>query len=737
MQAPFQLNNPLLTLTGSAVLGLLISTAIHAEPSSKEALAIEEVIVTATKKSQALSETPAAISAVSGESIGTGGITDVASLQMDIPNLSVGNQFGVNRIFIRGIGLTSIDLGADGAVAFLQDGAIISRPAAQLAGFYDVNRVEVLRGPQGTLYGRGATAGVVNLVTNRPTEELEGFARLSVGNYSLKSFEGAVGGSLVDSVVMGRLALKIDRRDGYGENLATGNDVDDRDASGIRGSLVFNLSDDLELLLSAEYYQEDDNNYGFHYFGTTVVAEDQLPHNALGGRTLFDYNGPNADVRDLVSDEDAINDRDNTAVTAVLEWKPGDWQVTAVTAYRDFDRFNRDDLDVSDANVFGQNNYTEQSESFSEDITVAYTGERFDVLIGAMYFEEELFGEVLVPLVNFPLPDGSIIPNAGNYRQVGIVDTTAYGFFLQGTYEFTEKLSVTTGLRYNYEKRDGTGSFTFDLLALNIPTDSEKDWDALTPKLTVDYQHSDETLLYFTVARGFKSGVINIGSANPVIDPEFVWDYETGVKTQALDGSLSLNASAFYYDYSDLQVGFVNENSIVETRNAAQATNYGVELESQYQISENFKIDFFATYLNAEFDDFANGDYRQNFALVDLTGNRLPNAPEYSAKLGAQYYIALHDGASIVISGDYNWQDEVFFTEFNNDDAKQDSFGLLDLSATYYSVDESWFVSAWLKNLTDEETIVNNIITAQLYGNVRVGSTGAPRTFGLTLGFDF
>ncbi|MCV6626502.1 MAG: TonB-dependent receptor, partial [Cellvibrionaceae bacterium] len=473
--------------------------------------------------------------------------------------------------------------------------------------------------------------------------------------------------------------------------------------------------------------QEEDNNYGFHYFGTTIVPEDMLPHNALGGRTLFDYAGPDADLRDLVSDDDAINDRDNLALSALLEWQLGDWQFTSVSAYRDFDRFNRDDLDVSDVNVYGQNNYTERSKSFSEDITLSYSSDNYDLLFGAMYFDEELFGEVLVPLNNFPLPNGVILENAGNYQQIGTVDTLAWGAFAQMSYRFNERLSITGGIRYNDEERDGVGSFVFDLLGANIATDKKRDWNAWTPKFTIDYRASEDTLIYATVSRGFKSGVINIGSNNAVIDPEFVWNYELGSKTQSADGRWSLNLSAFYYDYTDLQVGFVNENSIVETRNAAEATNYGLEIETKFALSDNFRLDFFATYLNAEFDKFSNGDYRQNFALVDLSGKQLPNAPEYSFKLGAEYELAHEGGGATLLRLDYNWQDDVFFTEFNNADAMQKAHGKLDFNATYTAAQGQWALSLWGNNLTDEDIIVNNIVTAALYGNVRVGSTGAPR----------
>ena len=192
---------------------------------------------------QDIDSAPAAITAITADALGPGGIREVRDLAMAVPNLSVGDQFGVNRTFIRGIGMTSIDLGADGAVAFLQDGAMIPRPSHQLAGFYDLEQVEVLRGPQGTIYGRGATAGVVNMVTKKPTEDLDGYLALTGGNYSAYTVEGAIGGPIAGDTVMGRIAGKIDKRDGYGTNLTTGKDIDDRDAYAVRGSLRFKPSD--------------------------------------------------------------------------------------------------------------------------------------------------------------------------------------------------------------------------------------------------------------------------------------------------------------------------------------------------------------------------------------------------------------------------------------------------------------------------------------------------------------
>jgi iron complex outermembrane receptor protein len=220
-----------LMLAAAPVFAFAAEAAKGDEPS--------EIVITATRRSENLSKVAASVTAIGAAQLGAGGIKDIGSLANAVPNLSVGDQFGVNRTFIRGIGMTSIDLGADGAVAFLQDGAILARPAAQLSGFYDVERVEVLRGPQGTLYGRGATAGAINLITKRPTDDLQGYAKVTVGNYNARIVEAAIGGPILADKLSFRVAGKYDKHDGYGKNLFTGNPVDDRDAYAIRGSLLY------------------------------------------------------------------------------------------------------------------------------------------------------------------------------------------------------------------------------------------------------------------------------------------------------------------------------------------------------------------------------------------------------------------------------------------------------------------------------------------------------------------
>ena len=742
--------------TRRSALGLLMASAalVSAPAMAQEAAqaaaqpteGLADIVVTATRSSESLSKVAASVSAVSAADLGVGGVKDVQSLATAIPNLSVGDQFGVNRIFIRGIGLTSIDLGADGGVAFLQDGAQIARPAAQLSGFYDLERVEVLRGPQGTLYGRGATAGAINLITKRPTDHLDGYLRASYGNYNAVALEGAVGGPISGDKLMVRVAGKYDRRDGYGINEFTGKDIDNRDAYAFRGTIVAKPAEDIEVTLSGEYFHENDSNYAFHYFGPTVKPENLLG-SILGGKSLFTVAaaaGKTANIRNIWSDQEPLNQRDGHSFTGTIAWTPGDWDVKSITSYHKFKRFNRDDLDASNANMFGQNNYIENSKTFSQELVGHYNTDKFDLLMGAMYFHENLYGEVRVPLTNLavllklagqvpPAVPDNAFDNA-NYLQNGTVTIDAVGFYAQGTYALTDKLKLTAGGRFSHEKRKGVG--TFDFLG-SVNTDKAKGWNAFTPTVTLNYQANDATLVYASVTRGFKSGVINVGSRNDVINPEYVWSYEVGLKTATADRKLQANLAAFYMNYSDLQVGFVDASSVVTTVNAASARNYGLEAELKAKPVPGLTLELFGTYLNAKYRKFVTGDYRQAFKQISVAGNRLSNAPEFSFRAGADYDILLGSTGKLNARAEVNWQDRVYFTEFNNADATQGAYAMINAGLKFTSANDKYFIDVWGRNLGNKLVITNNIITAPLFSSVRVGSVAPPRTYGVTFGVNF
>lgn len=704
--------------------------------------ALEEVVVTATKRSVTLQDLAGSANVLSGDRVGPGGIQEIRDMQVDIPNLSLGDQFGFARVFMRGIGMTSIDIGGEGAVAFLQDGAIIPRPAAQLMGMFDLEQVEVLRGPQGTLYGRGATAGAINMVTAKPGKELGGYLSLTAGNYGLTQFRGAIDVPMGEAL-SARFATSIESRDGYGDNLGTGSDINDRDAKSYRATFVYDAGGPLTATLSAQYYEEDDNNYAFNYFGQSEGSSIPVPFAVpiLGGKTVQMAGGG---FHDINSDQEPINDRDGHLINLTLDYVFSDsLSLKSVTSSQNLDRFLRDDLDSTDANLFGQNNYTEESDSFGQEFTLNYSADRLDVLAGVMYFEEELYGEVRVPLTNLCFllaPDlcGTAIGdflNGGNYLQDGDVDIEAWGAYAEATYRLSDQWTIIAGLRYNYEERDGTGSFIFDAISLNVPTDQRESWNDVTPRVTLQYSPNDNMMLYATYTEAFKSGVINTGSLSPALDPETVDAFEIGLKGQNSSGSLKYSLAAFFYDYQDLQISFVDETSTVSTINAAEAENSGVELELEGNFGNGFSVDFYLTYLNAEYQEFFNGDYANGFAIADLSGNTLPNAPESTAKLGLNWESNVA-GGTLRIRGEAYYQDDVYFTEWNRKDAYQKSYEQYNASVDY-TWNDQWQVSVWGRNLSDEDVMSNNIITAPLYDSLRVGAVLPPRTYGATVSYQF
>jgi iron complex outermembrane recepter protein len=693
---------------------------------------VEEILVTATRVTTTLQDTPAAISVVTGDAIRAGGVRNITDMQYEVPSLSVGHQFGVNRTFIRGIGLGNIELGADGSVAFHVDGAPVALPAAQLSTYFDIERVEVLRGPQGTLYGRNATGGSINLVTRKPTDRLAGDVTLTYGNYASVIAEGAIGGPIGERVRM-RVAGKAEQRDGYGQNFYTKNDVNNRNAQAVRATVQWLPMDNLDVTVTGDYSKENDNNYALNYFGPTTI--DPIYGQLFGGRTLADVVA-NPDPQDINSDIDPENEREGAGVMGTITWSQDDLTIQSITAYREYDRRNLQDLDGTDFNAYSRLTYLEESETLSQELTATWAKEHWTMLLGANYFTEELFGVTRGPLTNVDLLIPTAPPDA-LFDQRGTINIDAYGIFVQGTYRLGDHWAFTAGIRYSDEERDMVDStFTFSAVGVvGLPTDKSGSWDAWTPKLNVQYTFDNGTLVYGNVERGFKSGVISIGTPNPVVNPEYVWSYEVGVKNRLWDDRVEMATTAFYYDYTDLQVGRVEELSPV-TENAASARNMGLEFEIHSRLTDNLGVDFFATYLDAEFTEFTTKEpNRPQLGVQDLSGNRLINAPEFTYRLGLNYSVPVMTAGNLGLRAELSWVDDVYFTEFNNSDAFQEAYSMVNASARYEGSNGHWSVELWGRNLSDETVKANNIVGSFLYAFPQFGSLLPPRTYGVSFGY--
>ena len=591
------------------------------------------------------------------------------------------------------------------------------------------------------------------MITKMPTDHLDGYANVTFGNYSDKLFEGAIGGPLTD-MISARLAANIEKRDGYGTNLYTGTQIDDRDAQAVRGSLRIKPVSDLVLDFVVDYSHEDDDDYAFHYFGPTTTTNAQLPAVALfGASTLLNCCGTGApNFHDIWSSVDPTNKRHGIGGTAIVDWTPDNFELKSVTAYRNYNRFNADDLAVSNADIYGRNNYDETSESYSQDFTINSKRFGVDWLAGLNYFHESRSGSVYVPTIGLGVvfTGGQCSPrvptattpcsflDSGEYLQAGTVVSNAWGLFVQGSQALTDQLTLTLGGRFSHEERVGTGAFIFTAEGVDAPTDQSAAWNAFTPKFLLEYHVDPDTLIYASINRGFKSGVINIGSTNPVIDPEYVYAYELGLKLAALEHRVEFTTAAFYYDYKDLQVGFVNAESVVTTVNAAAAHNYGLESELVAKLTSHLQVDAAATYLSAKYTSFTNSYYGNGFQPVNVSGNYLDNAPPYTARLSLLYTQPLAEGAGrLLFRAEDAYQGRVYFDEFNNADATQGGYGLINASAGWEAQDSHWTATAWIRNAADKFAIANNIISAPLYANVRVGTVMPPRTFGVTFGYKF
>lgn len=734
----------------------------HANPvaaidSAAGGARLEEVIVTAEKRQASIQDVPIAVTALFGDSLQQQGINDVAAIAVKIPNFDFGESFGAAKLSIRGISYSNLSTGAEGSVAYNLNGVYVSRPAAQLGSFFDVDRVEVLRGPQGTLYGRNATGGAVNIYTAKPGEYWSGFAQLSLENYEHRILEGAVGGPLGDNLGV-RLAVFDQQRDGYGKNIVTGKDVDTIDASSARATFAWTPSSVLSIDLIADTSHQKDASRATRTIaqrgltGEEGVSGEPILGVQLGGTALLQQ-------FDIASDIQPRYSRRSEGLTLDASWDVSDsLTVRSLTAYRSSEFTLNSDLDGTDV-ALSQIFYDEESVQYSQEFNVHYSGDRLQWTAGAYIFDEEIDGVFWTP--------GAPPQDPGNflaaYAAGGTISTRAYAVFGQLEYALTDQLAVILGGRFSSEEKEDEDLYT-DFVTdtkflepadldrpnppLSGPFEQSERWDSFTPKVGVNYHLNQDTLLYGSVSEGFKAGVFNLGAtsvipvgggevalSNPAVDPESVWAYEVGVKSDLLDQSLRLNSAAFYYDYSDLQLTKI-VGLLATLTNAAKAEIYGLEVEAEYQASESLNVQLTGGWLHARFSEFDSTDPgRPTLGIQDLSGNQLPQAPEFSVGLGVEYSVFLPRGV-LKPSLQANWRSRNYFDEFNIEAISQAEHTKVDLSLSY--ADESGFeLVAFVRNLTDEETLETAYQSSGRLGYNINGFLSPPRTYGIRARYTF
>ncbi|MBT5241935.1 MAG: TonB-dependent receptor [Rhodospirillaceae bacterium] len=672
-------------------------------------LVLEEIVVTALKRSQSLQDVPAAITAITGDMLDDMAIDDIQDLYVQTPGLAFSRAGGEGQIYIRGVGSSAFGVTNDPSSAINLDGVYLTLANMGLTQFLDVDRIEVLRGPQGTLYGRNATAGAINIISRAPTDEVEGYATASYGNWNRREIEAAVGGPISDGV-RARIAAKYLNDDGYTKDLEPGgsDDIDDQELAAIRATFEFDLSENATLKIIGDWSDFKSNN-------RTAKPLDDLSF-------AFLLNPAPQDGIDVTRNNlDTFFDWKTGGVTVDLQWDVSDTvTLSSISAFRTYESdffFNTDGTEEE----ITRSTFIYETDQFSQELRLASNGlDGWSWLIGGFFLDEDKSGALGLGRATHPSfgQISFIIPNADTAESIA-----AFG---QVTYDVSDALTLSVGARYSDEKKtdeSSVGAIFGDFRGLaavgnvvqfNSRSD-EASYNEFTPRFGVEYRPDEDNLFYATVSKGFKSGGWNAFDNSPSFEPETLWSYEIGSKSELADGLVRFNTSAFYYDYKNLQVSAFKDGLTVTT-NAAEATVWGLEAEVHMRASEQLSINGSAAYLDATYDEFISTF--GNATGVDLSGNRLNNAPKVSLNVNATYEVPLSNGARVDIFGQLSYQSRVFHTQNNENLIGQDGFALLDARIAYVAEDESWEIAIFGKNLTDQEYFQNTVrFTSLSQGN--------------------
>ncbi len=693
-----------------------ISTTLLGMPAkaSAEGEKIREIIVTAQKRATNLMKTPAAVSAVDSEALHDSVVRDLDELGMLVPTLIVNEEL-VSKIFIRGVGTENLTSGGDPGVAVNVDGEYLARTSAANFDLYDIERVEVLRGPQGTLYGRNTTGGAINIISRAPTNAFGGDVQAEFGDYDHARFAATLNGPLVDETLLGRISLVKSDRDGYTPNETTGRALDDQDFDAGRLRLRYLPTDTLRVDLIADYTDLDNRQAPFKILEDTPSIFELPP-----------YSGHDpADKRAVAHDVEDVMRQKQRGGTVEVDWTPGDFTVTSITGYRKTDFFSLFDGDSTDQdyqNFFDDSRF----DQFSQELRLASdTGGALQWLVGLYYFNDDGTSHVFVEVPAF----GFNIDHRADLK------TESWAAFGQATYGLRDDLRLTLGLRYSDERRDATQESDFGGGNVQQQVLDRND-DAWTPKLGVEYDWSDNTLLYANLTKGFKSGGFVFNGFQPSYKPETVWVLDGGIRTRLLDGRLQASVSTFYYDYTDMQVS-VFEQFVATIKNAADATIYGMELEVTARPTDSLDVNLGLSLLHAEYDEFITQDPTQpGVPSVNLAGNDLPRAPDVAATLGLAYTHPFFSIGSITYRVDYRYQSRSYFNAFNRSRSEQPALNLVDARASFTTDDKQWEIALYGKNLTDKLYYATILESAVEIGRP-FGILAAPRTWGVQLAYHF
>ena len=729
--------------TFAITLSLLLSfssSTTQAETATQAGV-IEEVVVTAQKREQSLMDAAIDVTAFSGEQLTEAGIDDIFGIAKAVPGVTIQNTGAQIQIFMRGVGTRITGTGLDSGVAVYVDDRFVTRQTGQVFDIYDVERVEVLKGPQGVLFGRNATGGAIRIITKEVSDELEGELSLGYGSDSFQMARGFVNVPVTDNFGI-RVSAQTRQRDAFKENIIPGaDDFDDLDAQSIRVKARWDVSDDSTLKFSYDRSKATDlsnsgavsldrgNSRGISFGGITTTDRDKIA-SSMGTDPAYGSPKIESDSFQLRFETSLSDSLDLAAFLNYLDFrsaKPGDYDGTSFQDVEVESAF----FDASDI-------------GFGFDLSSNSDGP-LSWVVGANFFEGD--AESDFDLRVGPAGGGSVKLSVGfaEYKN------TSYGVFGSLDYDFNERWTLTVGGRYSDEDKENDLSTSSIAVATvsPVPASDSESWNEFTPKVTLTY-NLDNGIVYGTFASGFKSGGFNhplrVGT---VIDPETIDMIELGYKAD-LTNSLRITSSLFVYSYKDLQVTkAASESATVSTENATDSDIRGLDVDLTWAANEKLTFRINAEYLDTEYKDYDTAGRAPNtvltgdpaavgygFVFFNAKGQEMLRSPELAVYAAVQYDSPISIGGregNLSLNMNYAWKDDYIF-DFEVDpliDVTQDAHGILNARATL-TIDKV-SLSVWGKNMTDEKYFFDKVVAAT---NNR-GNYGHPRTYGVDFAYRF
>jgi iron complex outermembrane receptor protein len=731
-----------------------LALAIYGSTALAQAPMLEEVIVTATKRAEGLQDIPVTVTAFSSETIQEAGIQNASDLAIMTPALNINvNQSPFNaRMTIRGVGTAQTDPALEPSVGLFVDGVFLGRSGLGMSDLADIERIEVLQGPQGTLYGKNTNAGAISVITKKPNfEEFEGYVEASAGDYSMYRLTASASGPLTDTLAY-RLSGNMHERDGYYDNSA-GDDLNDADDWNIQGKLQWDPTDSLSILLSGSHIDRD----------TTCCGADAIQNDALNNELAAQGFSPDKNDPydyDVQASADNSFELESDLVSLTVNYGTDLGEITSITAWNDYDYEAAQDPDRSQLDVLTLVNDQFSGDSFSQELRFDSTaGDNIDYMVGLFYYEQTTKRGGNDPFV-FIGKDFNSLADQGGFLPPGIQsasiarpgdnlvvdlqqDTDTIAAFGQATWHIGDVWHVTGGLRWTDEEKESDlfsqtnstapgllGGRTFlDTVSTPIDATLDRSADNVDWLLRAAMDIGDDSMVFASAATGTKSGGFQTVNGEPnerEFDDEETITYELGVKSTLLDARLRVNASAFYSEIDDFQAQRQLPSGVgTFVSNEAEVEISGLDLQVEALPLPNLTLS-------------AGLLYMHKYDIVDgpNDGDELPFTADYSGNLAATLVFPLADGG-IYWRTDYSYMDDHSTNVAASADLVDSDFDDRNLVNTKLGWrNDNWNVSIWGRNLTDDEYASQTATPNPLWGT-EAYFLAAPRTYGATLRYDF